>query len=454
MRSSIKLSEKGKKFFASLLILVMVIFLAICNAPKKDYKHEILEGDNYSLKIDYPDIKNKLIAKEAISFIDERKKEFINSIKDLEKKESKYDFSVTYNLSSYNNIDVLHLLIFSYTGGAHYIREDKSYYYNNQTGKELTLNDLLASDDSLSKLSNLAYYYVMEYSHNNSLNLSEEMVREGTEAKLDNFLHFTFIQEGLEILFPPYHVAAWTYGEIKIIIPYNELREVIKEEYIIPHGNNNEETINPKVRSLDEFQGKKLIAFTFDDGPALKSTNKLLDNLDKYNARVTFFVLGSRVNQYKDTLKKAYLQGNQIGSHTYSHLNLLKLNDYDIIREIKNTNKVIKDIIGVEPTLLRPPYGNINKEIKSLADMYTILWDIDTEDWKLKDKNKIAENIVKYAHDGAIVLLHDLYDTSIEGALLAMEQLIKEDYAFVTIEEMIKLKNINLDKEKSYFSIK
>ena len=79
------------------------------------------------------------------------------------------------------------MLIFSYTGGAHYIREDKSYYYNNQTGKELTLNDLLASDDSLSKLSNLAYYYVMEYSHNNSLNLSEEMVREGTEAKLDNF---------------------------------------------------------------------------------------------------------------------------------------------------------------------------------------------------------------------------------------------------------------------------
>ena len=66
----------------------------------------------------------------------------------MEKKESKYDFSVTYNLSSYNNIDVLHLLIFSYTGGAHYIREDKSYYYNNQTGKELTLNDLLASDDS------------------------------------------------------------------------------------------------------------------------------------------------------------------------------------------------------------------------------------------------------------------------------------------------------------------
>ena len=116
MRSSIKLSEKGKKFFASLLILVMVIFLAICNTPKKDYKHEILEGDNYSLKIDYPDIKNKLIAKEAISFIDERKKEFIHSIKDLEKKESKYDFSVTYNLSSYNNIDVLHLLIFSYTG--------------------------------------------------------------------------------------------------------------------------------------------------------------------------------------------------------------------------------------------------------------------------------------------------------------------------------------------------
>lgn len=143
--------------------------------------------------------------------------------------------------------------------------------------------------------------------------------------------------------------------------------------------------------------------------------------------------------------------GNTIGSHTYSHSNLVKLNDYDIINEIKKTNDNIKNIIGENPIYLRPPYGNTNKNIKKLSNMNTIMWDLDTEDWKYKDKEKIAKYIIDNAHDGGIVLLHDLYETSIDGALLAMEELSKEGYAFVTIEEMIKLKNIELDKEKSYY---
>ena len=143
--------------------------------------------------------------------------------------------------------------------------------------------------------------------------------------------------------------------------------------------------------------------------------------------------------------------GNTIGSHTYSHSNLVKLNDYDIINEIKKTNDNIKNIIGENPIYLRPPYGNTNKNIKKLSNMNTIMWDLDTEDWKYKDKEKIANYIIDNAHDGGIVLLHDLYETSIDGALLAMEELSKEGYAFVTIEEMIKLKNIELDKEKSYY---
>ena len=96
----------------------------------------------------------------------------------------------------------------------------------------------------------------------------------------------------------------------------------------------------------------------------------------------------------------------------------------------------------------------INSNIKEISNMYTILWDLDTEDWKYKDATRIANYIVENAHDGAIVLLHDLYETSVDGALLAMEKLQNEGYAFVTIEEMATLKNIKLDKTKSYFSIK
>lgn len=206
-------------------------------------------------------------------------------------------------------------------------------------------------------------------------------------------------------------------------------------------------------RDINKFKDKKLIAFTFDDGPSSVGTNKLLDNLNKYNARVTFFVVGNRVQSYKDTLKRAYDMGNLIGSHTYNHKNLLELNNNEITSEITNTNKVIKEITNSNTLYIRPPYGNTNQNIKKIGNMYTILWDLDTEDWKYKDKNIIAQYIVDNAHDGAIVLLHDLYETSVDGALLAMEELEKMGYAFVTIEEMATLKGITLDKTKSYFKL-
>ncbi len=216
----------------------------------------------------------------------------------------------------------------------------------------------------------------------------------------------------------------------------------------------NNQPINNFERDINNFKNKKLIAFTFDDGPNSKTTNKLLDNLDKYNARVTFFVVGNRVKTYEDTLKRAYDMGNLIGSHTYSHKNLFELNNNQIVDEIKKTNNVIKEVTGSNTLYLRPPYGNTNKNIKNLANMYNILWDLDTEDWKYKDKNKIAKYIIDNAHDGGIILLHDLYETSIDGALLAMEELSKNGYAFVTIEEMATLKGITLNKASNYFNLK
>ena len=163
-------------------------------------------------------------------------------------------------------------------------------------------------------------------------------------------------------------------------------------------------------------------------------------------------LLGSRVVQFKNTLKTAYKQGNQIGSHTYNHLNLLNINNYQVMKEIKKTNEEIEKIIGIKPSLIRPPYGNTNKEIREMANMHTIIWNIDTLDWKTRNAEKIEKEILKNAHDGAIILLHDIYEESIDGALSAMEKLEKEGYAFVTIEEMAELKEMKLYKDKVYYN--
>lgn len=454
MKKKLKLSKRGKNFIVS-SILVLFFGVLFFQFGKIDPGESIIKKDNYYIKIDYPEIENKKsnrkVANSIKNYIDEKKEEFIELVKNLDTDDRIYDFLVTNSVSEYEGIVLVHLEVYAYTGGAHYIRDDQSYYFDKNTGKELSLNDFLESSESLDRLAERAYHHILEYGIEREMNFVEETVREGTVGSLENYLHFTFKNDGLEFLFPPYQVSCWADGEIKITIPYKELEGIIKKEYL---KESEEPPINPvekNTRKLEDMKDKKLIAFTFDDGPLDKTTNRLLDNLDTYNARVTFFILGSRVNRYSSTLIRAYEQGNQIGSHTYSHLNLYKLNDGDILKEIVNTNNEVKNIIGEAPVLLRPPYGNTNSKIKALGDMYTILWDIDPEDWKYKDKDKIAENIVKNAHDGAIVLLHDIYETSIDGALLAMEKLQEKGYAFVTIEEMFQLKNIEPDKTKSYF---
>ena len=447
-----RLTKFGKLFFSGIFgLTVLILSLAFINHQRVFYEKD--ENKNYIVEINYPKVKSKQLLAYTDDYIKNKKKEFKEEISMEEPlNSSKYEFKADYKITDNNNILGLHLNISEYTGGAHHVRYDKSYYYNKESDEIVSIKDFLEKDTSLDKLANLSYYYVMKYSDDNNLNFDKEGVKEGLSSNLNNFEHFNFIDDGLEFIFPPYQIAYYAAGEIKIVIPYNELKGIIKNKYLKYSEKDNIKQDNN--RDLKEFSNKKLIAFTFDDGPSYIGTNKLLDNLDKYNARVTFFVLGSRVNNYKDTLTKAYKMGNTIGSHTYSHSNLLKLDNYSVMDEIKKTNETIKNITGSEAIYLRPPYGNINSDIKNISNMYTILWDLDTEDWKYKDKDRIADYIVSNAHDGAIVLLHDLYETSVDGALLAMERLEKEGYAFVTIDEMIKIKDIQLDINKNYYQIK
>ena len=453
-RYKIRLTKFGKLFFSGIFgLTVLILRLAFINHQRVFYEKD--ENKNYIVEINYPKVKSKQLLAYTDDYIKNKKKEFKEEISMEEPlNSSKYEFKADYKITDDNNNNILglHLNINEYTGGAHYVRYDKSYYYNKESDEIVSLKDFLEKDTSLDKLANLSYYYVMKYSDDNNLNFDKEGVKEGLSFNLNNFEHFNFIDDGLEFIFPPYQVAYYAAGEIKIVIPYDELNGIIKNKYLKYSKKNNIKQDNN--RNLKEFNNKKLIAFTFDDGPSYIGTNKLLDNLDKYNARVTFFVLGSRVENYKDTLIKAYKMGNTIGNHTYSHSNLLKLDNYSVMDEIKKTNETIKNITGSETIYLRPPYGNINSDIKNISNMYTILWDLDTEDWKNKDKDRIADYIVSNAHDGSIVLLHDLYETSVDGALLAMERLEKEGYAFVTIDEMIKIKDIQLDINKNYYQIK
>lgn len=446
-----KIGEITLISFLAFLVLI-ILLIGLMRSRKKHEIHILKNTDQYQLKINYPLIHDKKIDREIKNYVEQEKEKFLNEVRKTNniEKDNKYDFILQYHLSKDQTVYHIHLETYSYTGGNEYLKDDKTFHYDMKQKQFLTIKDYLNHVSDLEKLSLLSYYYIMEYAKNVGKELNESLVKENVSSKAENFIHFNVKEEGFEFLFPLYKNKTWEEGEIKVTIPYQELNELLKPKYQREIVKNSIKVTPPEKRDLKQFLGKKLIAFTFDDGPSMKTTSYLLDGVKKFDAKITFFVLGNRVAQNKNILKRAYEEGHVIGSHTYNHRNLLLLDDYSRMQEIRETNQLIESIIGVKPTLLRPPYGNINQDIKKISNMHIIEWNIDTLDWKYNDKNYIANEIVSQAHDGAIVLLHDIYDASVEGALQAMDILQQQGYAFVTILEMAELKNITLDYTTSY----
>ncbi|MBR1740769.1 MAG: polysaccharide deacetylase family protein [Lachnospiraceae bacterium] len=198
---------------------------------------------------------------------------------------------------------------------------------------------------------------------------------------------------------------------------------------------------------------KPMVALTFDDGPYTPVTKKILSTAKKYDARVTFFVVGNRISNYSDVLKKAYDQGCQIASHTHEHKILTKLTKKQIKAQINRANAAIKKVIGCKATALRPPGGGVNDTVRKYVGLPMICWDVDTEDWKSRNAGKVLKRC-KNISDGDIVLMHDLYPSSAEAVKKLIPRLVKKGFQLVTVDELFYYKGIKLQKGKVYFSAK
>lgn len=201
-------------------------------------------------------------------------------------------------------------------------------------------------------------------------------------------------------------------------------------QYKSPNNQNTKQVFNGS---------KKYVALTFDDGPHYKNTKLLLDGLRERNVKATFFIIGQNIGGNEEILKQMKEDGHLIGNHTYSHKNLFRLSKTRILNEIDKTNDLISSITGEVPSYFRPSYGNSNDKIEHLTDMKTVLWNCDSLDWKLRNSNRITKRVLNSVHDGSIILMHDIYKTSVNAALDIIDRLEKEGYEFVTVEELAKL---------------
>lgn len=186
---------------------------------------------------------------------------------------------------------------------------------------------------------------------------------------------------------------------------------------------------------------RKLIVLTFDDGPSAENTDKLLAILKKYDVKTAFFVLGNRVELYPDILKRIHESGNEIGSHSYSHPDLTKLSPADLTYQLQTTNNKIEQITKAKVKYLRPPYGIYNQAIEDSAKQDIVLWNVDSQDWKLRDCDQIVNQVLQTMKPHSIILFHDLYDTTIASLDILIPMLQQQGYEFITISEFKEITN-------------
>ena len=196
---------------------------------------------------------------------------------------------------------------------------------------------------------------------------------------------------------------------------------------------------------------RPMIALTFDDGPGL-GTERLIEALDSHGARATFFMMGTRVHTYQDAVRKMVEAGCELANHTTHHLKLSDLSSDDIAKEIGDTRDAINSIVGQNPTLVRPPYGAVNQVVQSVAGVPIMLWSVDTLDWQLKDAELIRNYVLNTVKDGDIVLMHDIYEATVQATIELIPLLQKKGYQLVTVSEMAKARGITLENGAKYYN--
>lgn len=205
------------------------------------------------------------------------------------------------------------------------------------------------------------------------------------------------------------------------------------------------------IISYEEFErapkvdpDKPMIALTFDDGPGYNSaSDKILDVLEKYHARATFFMVGTNAKDHPKNLKRKVELGCELGNHSYAH------NHYGakVTKEdIKKCSDAIYDVCGKRPTCFRSPGGETTQMIKDecrAENMALYYWSVDTNDWKSRDANKVYNHVMNYAGDGDIVLMHEIYGSTADAVEKIVPELISQGYQLVTVSELVQAKTGN-----------
>jgi len=251
------------------------------------------------------------------------------------------------------------------------------------------------------------------------------------------------------------HIPADEQEDLLVPEPINVIAD---ENTIIQITQETNKILNTGVDKALEKQervidpNKPMIALTYDDGPSMY-TQELLDVLKDNNSAATFFVLGLQVNKNKEVISRMIEDGNQVGNHSFDHKRLTTLSDEELINQINNTDNLVYETALYKPYVMRPPYGSTSDDLIEKLQKPIIKWSIDTRDWESRDAETINQIILDNVKDGDIILMHDIYESSLEASKTVIPELIKRGYQLVTVSEMSEYREVTLTAGKLYYNM-
>ena len=409
-------------------------------------KFVIRQTSREKVSIEYPITKNNKINKTIAQVITRDDRDFRYIATNVLSFNQPMTETISYQIT-HNNSAALSIIvnIKQDIHGAHPVSLTHFWTFDKKSGEVISLSDLTEQSEKAAE--------EIVVAARNNIN---ETIKQRQQAELD--LSETITQETLSnfVITDGGNSLAWpigqasllpsAYGEMTIKVPIAAVAKYLQNPTArklanVPKPPEPKPAPKPApaVPAPAPTTGNKVIALTFDDGPG-PYTAHLLDVLDQYGAKATFFLIGSKVSSQANVVRSIHARGHQLGNHSWSHPELPKLPVDQIAGEIDRTNDAIKQATGVTPAILRPPYGAVNGVVLEqlrLRGMSSILWSVDTRDWADRNSDIVCSRAVAGARPGAVILMHDIHQTSVGAVPCILSALKQQGYSFVTVQGLI-----------------
>ena len=392
------------------------------------------------VSIEYPITENEKINRLISESIDKIDRDFQNTVLLATVFDKPMTETISYQVT-HNTSEALSIVvnIKQDMNGAHPASMTQFWTFDKKSGEVVGLADFIEqSDEAAEAIISAAkdnISQIIKQRQQPEIDLNEIINKEA----LSNFI---ITNDGNALAWPLGQASLLpsSYGELTITVPISSVSKYLQNPTARKFANIPKPAEKPKPAPIAPTPtvANKTIALTFDDGPG-PYTEKLLDILDKYDAKATFFLIGSKVSVRANTLRRMQSRGHQLGNHSWSHPELPKLSVDQIAGEIDRTNEAIRQATGVKPSILRPPYGAVNGVVLEqlrLRNMSSILWSVDTRDWADRNSQIVCSRAVAGARPGAVILMHDIHQTSVNAVPCILSSLKQQGYSFVTIQRL------------------